>query len=45
VLLLVQEAVQNIRFGYAAAMGVILLVFMVVLTLIQRLLFGGSEAA
>jgi multiple sugar transport system permease protein len=45
VLLLVQEAVQNIRFGYAAAMGVILLVFMVALTLIQRLLFGRQEAA
>jgi multiple sugar transport system permease protein len=45
VLLLVQEAVQNIRFGYAAAMGVILLVFMVVLTLAQKLLFGRSEAA
>jgi multiple sugar transport system permease protein len=45
VLLLVQQAVQNIRFGYAAAMGVILLVFMVALTLIQRLLFGRQEAA
>jgi multiple sugar transport system permease protein len=45
VLLLVQEAVGNFRFGYAAAMGVILLVFMVALTLIQRLLFGRSEAA
>jgi multiple sugar transport system permease protein len=45
VLLLYQEAIQNIRFGYAAAMGIILLVFMVVLTLAQRLLFGRSEAA
>jgi multiple sugar transport system permease protein len=45
VLLLVQEAIQNIRFGYAAAMGVILLVLMVVLTLAQRWLFGRGEAA
>ena len=45
VLLLVQEAVQNIRFGYAAAMGVLLLVLMVVLTIAQRLLFGGTESS
>jgi len=43
--LLYQEAIQNIRFGYAAAMGIILLVFMVALTIIQRLLFGRAEAA
>ena len=44
-LLLYQEAIQNIRFGYAAAMGIMLLFFMILLTLAQRLLFGRSEAA
>jgi multiple sugar transport system permease protein len=45
VLLLVQEATKNIRFGYAAAMGVILFVLMFGLTALQRVLFRGGESA
>jgi multiple sugar transport system permease protein len=45
VLLLVQEAVKNIRFGYAAAMGVILFALMFGLTALQRLIFRGGESA
>jgi multiple sugar transport system permease protein len=45
VLLLVQEAVKNIRFGYAAAMGVILFVLMFGLTALQRVIFRGGESA
>jgi multiple sugar transport system permease protein len=45
VLLLVQQAVQNIRFGYAAAIGVILFALIFGLTVLQRLLFRGGESA
>jgi ABC-type sugar transport system permease subunit len=44
VLLLQQQAVGNIRFGYAAAMGVLLFVLIFGLTVAQRLLFRGGEA-
>jgi ABC-type sugar transport system permease subunit len=44
VLLLVQQAVQNIRFGYAAAIGVILFALIFGLTVLQRLLFRGGES-
>lgn len=45
VLLLVQEAVKNIRFGYAAAMGVLLFALMFGLTALQRVIFRGGESA
>jgi multiple sugar transport system permease protein len=45
VLLLYQQAIQNIRFGLAAAMGIILLVFLMTLTIVQRLVFGSGEAS
>jgi len=45
VLYLVQQVVNNFRLGFASAVGVILLVFLMSLTLIQRLLFGRSEAS
>jgi multiple sugar transport system permease protein len=44
VLLLQQQAVGNIRFGYAAAMGVLLFALIFGLTVLQRLIFRGGEA-
>ena len=43
VLLLYQTAIQDVDFGYAAAMGVVLFVIIFTVTLIQRLLFGKAE--
>lgn len=43
VLYLYQTAFQNIKFGYAAAMGVALFAIIFTLTLLQRLLFGKAE--
>jgi multiple sugar transport system permease protein len=43
VLLLYQTAIQDVDFGYAAAMGVVLFVIIFAVTLIQRLLFGKAE--
>jgi multiple sugar transport system permease protein len=43
VLLLYQTAIQNVDFGYAAAMGVVLFVIIFTVTLVQRLLFGRAE--
>jgi multiple sugar transport system permease protein len=43
VLYLYQTAFQNIKFGYAAAMGVALFAIIFTLTLIQRFLFGKAE--
>jgi multiple sugar transport system permease protein len=45
VLFLVQKLVQNIQFGYAAAVGVLLFVLIFSLTVMQRLLFGRGDAA
>ncbi len=45
VLYLFQTTVQDFRFGYGAALGVALFVLIFTLTLIQRLLFGRTEAA
>jgi multiple sugar transport system permease protein len=45
VLYLYQKAIQDIRFGYAAAVGIILLVFLMTLTIIQQFLFGRGESA
>jgi multiple sugar transport system permease protein len=45
VLYLYNQAIQNIHFGYAAAVGLVLFVFIFSVTLIQRLLFGKAEVA
>src|SRR5262245_29950244 len=45
VLFLVQKLVQNIQFGYAAAVGVLLFILIFGLTVIQRLLFGRGDAS
>ena len=45
VLYLFQTTVQDARFGYGAALGVALFLLIFTLTLIQRLLFGKTEAA
>jgi multiple sugar transport system permease protein len=44
-LYLYNQAIGNIKFGYAAAIGVVLFVFIFTVTLIQRLLFGRAEVA
>ena len=43
VLYLYQTAIQDVDFGYAAAIGVALFVLIFGITLIQRLLFGKAE--
>ena len=45
VLYLYNRAFQGIQFGYAAAVGLVLFVFIFAVTLIQRLLFGKAEIA
>ena len=45
VLQLVNTAIKDYNFGLAAAMGVALFIFIFVLTLIQRQLFGKAEVA
>ena len=45
VLYLYRTAIHDVRFGYAAAMGIVLFVIIFTLTLIQRLLFGKAETA
>lgn len=45
VLYLYRTAIRDVRFGYAAAMGIALFVLIFTLTLIQRLLFGKAETA
>ena len=45
VLYLYNQAIGNIKFGYAAAVGVVLFLFIFTVTLIQRLLFGKAEVA
>ena len=45
VLYLYNQAIGNIKFGYAASVGVVLFVFIFTVTLIQRLLFGKAEVA
>jgi ABC-type sugar transport system permease subunit len=45
VLYLYNQAIGNIKFGYAAAVGVVLFAFIFTVTLIQRLLFGKAEVA
>jgi multiple sugar transport system permease protein len=44
VLLLYQEAIQNVAFGYAAALGVVLFVIIFTITLVQYLVFGRRAA-
>jgi multiple sugar transport system permease protein len=45
VLYLYQTAIQDVDFGYAAAVGVALFVLIFTVTLIQRLLFGKAEVS
>ena len=45
VLYLYNQAIKNISFGYGATVGVVLFVFIFIVTLIQRLLFGKAEVA
>jgi ABC-type sugar transport system permease subunit len=45
VLYLYNRAFQGVLFGYAAAVGLVLFVFIFAVTLIQRLLFGRAEVA
>jgi multiple sugar transport system permease protein len=43
VLYLYNQAIGSAKFGYAAAVGVVLFLFIFTVTLIQRLLFGKAE--
>lgn len=43
VLYLYQTAIQDVQFGYASAIGIVLFVLILALTLILRLLFGKPE--
>jgi multiple sugar transport system permease protein len=45
VLYLYNQSIKNISFGYGAAIGVVLFIFIFTVTLIQRLLFGKAEVA
>ena len=45
VLYLYQVAIQEVDFGYAAAIGIALFVLIFAITLVQRLLFGKAEVA
>lgn len=45
VLQLFRSAINDLRFGYAAAMGVFLFVFLFAITLLQKRLFGNTEAS
>jgi ABC-type sugar transport system permease subunit len=45
VLYLYNQSIKNISFGYGAAIGVVLFVFLFTVTVIQRLLFGKPEVA
>jgi multiple sugar transport system permease protein len=45
VLFLVQKLVNNIQFGYSAAIGVLLFLLIFSLTVLQRLFFGRGDAA
>jgi ABC-type sugar transport system permease subunit len=45
VLYLYNTAINDVRFGYAAAVGIILFAIIFTLTFVQRLLFGRAEVA
>jgi multiple sugar transport system permease protein len=45
VLQLFRSAINDLRFGYAAAMGVFLFVFLFAITLAQKRIFGNTEAS
>ena len=45
VLYLYNTAINDVRFGYAAAVGIILFAIIFTLTFIQRMLFGRAEIA
>ncbi len=45
VLYLYNTAINDVRFGYASALGIVLFAIIFVLTFIQRLLFGKAEIA
>ena len=45
VLYLYNQAIFNAKFGYAAAVGIVLFAFIFTITVVQRLLFGKAEVA
>jgi multiple sugar transport system permease protein len=45
VLYLYRKAIKDVEFGYAASIGVVLFVIIFAITLVQRQLFGKTEAA
>jgi multiple sugar transport system permease protein len=45
VLYMYQTAISDLRWGYAAAIGVVLFLIIFVFTLVQRLLFGRAEVS
>ena len=45
VLYLYNQAIFNAKFGYAAAVGIVLFAFIFTVTVVQRLLFGKAEVA
>jgi multiple sugar transport system permease protein len=45
VLYMYQTAISDLRWGYAAAIGVVLFLMIFVFTLVQRLLFGRAEVS
>jgi multiple sugar transport system permease protein len=45
VLYLYRSAINDVRFGYAAAVGIILFAIIFTLTVLQRLVFGRAEVA
>ena len=45
VLYMYQTAISDLRWGYAATIGVVLFVLIFVFTLVQRLLFGRAEVS
>jgi multiple sugar transport system permease protein len=45
VLYLYRTAINDVRFGYAAAVGIILFAIIFTLTFVQRMLFGRAEVA
>jgi multiple sugar transport system permease protein len=45
VLYLYRKAIKDVEFGYAASIGVVLFVIIFAITLVQRQLFGRTEAA
>jgi multiple sugar transport system permease protein len=45
VLYMYQTAISDLKWGYAATIGVVLFLIIFVFTLVQRLLFGRAEVS